>query len=82
MKQKKISNFEQDMKDLEDIVALMSEGNITLEQSVEFFEKGMKLSKSCSEKLNKAEQVIQKIVHSSKNTQDLELEKVTFESKK
>ena len=46
------------MEDLEEIVKELEEGKLNLEQSVEKFEKGMKLSKTCSEMLDDAEKKI------------------------
>ena len=52
------NNFESNMEDLEEIVKELEEGKLNLEQSVEKFEKGMKLSKKCSEMLDDAEKKI------------------------
>ena len=61
-------NFESNMKELETIVEQMSQNTLSLEKSIELFEKGMSLSKSCSKELTQAQQKIQKIINS--NTED------------
>ena len=51
-------NFEELMKELEDITTQLEKENLTLDESVELFEKGMKISKECNEKLENAEKRI------------------------
>ena len=50
--------FEEAMEDLEKIVSELENGNLSLDESVKKFEKGMKLSKYCNEILNTAEKEI------------------------
>jgi len=70
---KKKMNFESNMSELENIVEQMSQNKLSLEQSIELFEKGMSLSRSCSKELNQARQKIQKIINSN-TEEDLKLE--------
>ena len=56
MKEEK--NFEELMKDLEEITNKLEKGDLSLDESVDLFEKGMKISKECNEKLEKAEKRI------------------------
>ena len=51
-------NFEDTMKKLEEIATQLEKGNLTLDESVEKFEEGMKLSKQCSKTLEEAEKRI------------------------
>lgn len=51
-------NFEQAMKELEDIAVELEKGNLNLDESVEKFEQGMELSKKCNEILENAEKRI------------------------
>lgn len=51
-------NFEDTMKQLEEIATQLEKGNLTLDESVEKFEEGMKLSKQCSKTLEEAEKRI------------------------
>lgn len=62
------TNFEKDMKELEDIVNKMAQGSLPLEESMKLFEKGLKISKKCSEQLSQVQQKVQKMVNS--NTQE------------
>ena len=46
-------NFEDAMKELEEIANKLEKNDLDLDKSVEIFEEGMKLSKKCSEILEK-----------------------------
>lgn len=50
--------FEQSISELEEIVAKLEGGNVTLDESLELFEKGIKLSKSCQQMLDAAEKKV------------------------
>lgn len=50
--------FEQAMKELEDVVEKLEKGELTLDESVEYFQKGVELSKYCSKKLDETERRI------------------------
>ena len=66
-------NFESNMKELENIVEQMSQNTLSLEKSIELFEKGISLSKNCSKELTQAQQKIQKIINSN-TEEDVKLE--------
>ena len=51
--------FEKALEQLEDIVRKMEEGNLTLDESLKAFEEGIKLSRSCSDKLDEAERKVE-----------------------
>ncbi len=57
-KQEKI-NFEKAMSKLEEIATNLEEGNLSLDESIKQFEKGMQLAKFCREKLDEAERKIE-----------------------
>ena len=57
--------FEQAMKRLEKIVSDLESGDLSLENSLEFFEEGMNLVKFCSEKLEEAEHKVTMLVKES-----------------
>ena len=59
-------SFEKDLKRLEDIVSKMEEGDIPLDESMKLFEEGIKLSRLCSERLDKAEKKVE-IITADKN---------------
>ena len=54
----KNDNFETKMIDLEKIVTELEKGNLSLEDSLNKFEEGMKISKDCSTLLEDAEKRI------------------------
>lgn len=47
--------FEEAMKDLESIVRSLESGDLPLDKSLELFQKGVQLTKLCTDKLNDAE---------------------------
>ena len=51
--------FEESLGHLEKIVESMEQGELTLEETLKYYEEGMKLAKFCSEKLGEAEKRIQ-----------------------
>ena len=59
--EEKIS-FEDNMKKLEEIAVELEKGDLDLDTSVSKFEQGMKLSKECSEMLEKAEKKITMLI--------------------
>ena len=58
MSQKKQS-FEDSLAELEKIVNKLEDGDLPLEESLELFEKGVRLSRECQERLNLAERRIE-----------------------
>ena len=55
---KKKLDFESAMKELEDIVEALENGDLPLEKAVEKWEEGMKLHETCQKTLSKAEQKV------------------------
>jgi exodeoxyribonuclease VII small subunit len=53
------TNFEGQLASLERIVRELERGDLPLEQSLELFEQGVKLSRECQERLNEAERRIE-----------------------
>ena len=53
------SNFETQLATLERIVRELEHGDLPLEQSLDLFEQGVKLSRECQERLNEAERRIE-----------------------
>ncbi|MGG4481761.1 exodeoxyribonuclease VII small subunit [Paenibacillus illinoisensis] len=66
-------NFEEAMAALEDIVAQLEHGDVPLEQAIDLFQRGMKLSQFCGIKLEQVERKIEMIVE-----EDGELRKKPF----
>ena len=50
--------FEKNLKELEETVKKLEEGNISLDEMLTLFEKGIKLTKNCTSQLDNAEQKI------------------------
>jgi exodeoxyribonuclease VII small subunit len=66
--------FEESMKELEEIVSKLEAGDAALDESLEYFEKGIKLSKSCQKMLDTAEKKVSVLLAGS----DGGLEKKNF----
>lgn len=54
--------FEDSIAELEKIVSELESGTLSLEESLKKFEAGVKLSKSCSEKLDETEKKINLLI--------------------
>jgi exodeoxyribonuclease VII small subunit len=61
MSEKERPSFEEALRKLESIVKKLEDPEVTLEESIELYEEGMKLSKYCSETLEDAVLRIEKI---------------------
>lgn len=59
MARKKSPGFEQTLEDLEALVEQMEDGDLSLEDSLAAFEKGIRLARECQEVLRQAEQRVQ-----------------------
>ena len=55
-------NFEKALKDLEGVVEKLESGELSLEESLKSFEKGIKLTRQCQEHLSKAELQVKKLI--------------------
>lgn len=55
-------NFEQQLSELEQIVADMEKGDLSLEESLKAYEKGIQLTRECQVALDKAQQRIDILV--------------------
>jgi exodeoxyribonuclease VII small subunit len=51
--------FEESLQELEDLVAKMELGDLSLEESLQYFEKGVQLSRACQKALKEAEQKVE-----------------------
>lgn len=67
-------NFEENMKQLEQIANELEKGDLDLDASVKKFEEGMKISKQCSDMLEKAEKKITMLIQDASG----ELEEQNF----
>ncbi|MGE5614163.1 MAG: exodeoxyribonuclease VII small subunit [Bacillota bacterium] len=58
------ASFEQAMAELEEIVKKLEKGELTLEDSINCFQRGVELTKYCSKKLDEAERSITMLIES------------------
>lgn len=58
--------FEKSIKELEEIVAKLEKGDAGLDESIELFEKGIKLSKECNDMLDNAEKKVSVLIGGEK----------------
>lgn len=61
-KKAKPLDFEASLKELESIVERMENGDLTLEDSLKHFERGIELTRSCQQALSAAEQKVQILI--------------------
>jgi len=64
-KKEKNQTFEDALSRLETLVEKMESGDGTLEQSLDWFEEGMSLIKSCRQELESAEQKVKELIKNS-----------------
>ena len=64
-KKEKNQTFEDALSRLETLVEKMESGEGTLEQSLDWFEEGMSLIKSCRQELGSAEQKVKELIKNS-----------------
>ena len=67
-KSTKTPGFEQSLKELESLVEKMEQGDLSLEDSLSHFERGVQLSRACQKALKEAEQKVEILMQ--KNGQD------------
>ncbi|UZE95544.1 exodeoxyribonuclease VII small subunit [Alkalimarinus alittae] len=58
-------DFEQSLRQLEDIVRKMEQGELSLESSLGAFEEGVKLTRNCQAALQRAEQKVKILIENS-----------------
>jgi len=75
----KTTSFEQALKELESIADLLEKGQMTLEESIKSYERGMELKKICAQKLEEAEGKIE--ILSQNNEKKASGKKETKENK-
>jgi exodeoxyribonuclease VII small subunit len=74
-KQQQPAPFEQSLKELENLVEKMEQGDLSLEESLQHFERGVQLTRACQQALKDAEQKVETLL--KKNGQE---EVVPFDS--
>lgn len=66
-------DFEKALADLETLVSSMEEGELSLEESLKAFEKGIKLTRDCQTALKTAEQKVQILINEHGDTEALDV---------
>jgi exodeoxyribonuclease VII small subunit len=61
-KKTKEFDFEKSLQELESLVELMEKGDLTLEESLRHFERGIAVTRACQKALAEAEQKVQILV--------------------
>lgn len=56
------ATFEESLEELEALVDRLERGQLLLDESLELFERGMKLARVCNRKLSKAERKIEMLI--------------------
>ena len=72
-KDKEVS-FDHAMQQLEEIVGKLEEGDVPLEKAIEYFQKGMELSKLCHDKLQHVEKQMDFILREDGELKPFELQ--------
>ena len=66
-------NFETALENLEQLVSSMESGDLSLEDSLKAFEKGIKLTRECQTALKKAQQKIQILINEEGRIDEIQL---------
>ncbi|VUD53908.1 Exodeoxyribonuclease 7 small subunit [Thalassocella blandensis] len=78
MAAKKTPNFEKSIEQLESLVDALESGDLSLEDSLKTFEKGINLTRQCQQALSEAEQKVQ-ILLQNNNGENTEESVVDFD---
>ncbi|MCT7875511.1 MAG: exodeoxyribonuclease VII small subunit, partial [Lactobacillus iners] len=65
------NTFEEQLKQLQDIVTKLEGGNVPLEDALNQFQEGVKLSRELEQKLNDAEKIVAKLIDKDGNVKQL-----------
>ncbi len=65
MAKKKTPDFESALKELEELVETLEQGDLSLEDSLKKFEHGVKLTRSCQLALQQAEQKVKVLIENN-----------------
>jgi exodeoxyribonuclease VII small subunit len=61
-------SFESSLKELEEIVSRLEAGDLPLEQSLDLFEQGIRLSRDCQKRLDEAERKVEILLKGNDGT--------------
>ena len=68
---KKAATFEQALEELEELVERLEAGDLPLEEALADFERGVKLTRECQQKLASAEQKVKVLMEESGSIREL-----------
>ena len=66
------NNFESQLKELQEIVGQLENGQLSLEESLAQFQTGVKLSRELKQELTKAENTVAKLIESDGSEKELD----------
>ena len=69
-------DFEKTLDELEQLVTSMEDGELSLEESLQAFEKGIKLTRECQTALKQAEQKVQVLINENGDSEDLQVDEL------
>lgn len=72
-------DFEEALKALEEIVASLEKGDLSLEGALDLFEQGVEISKFCNAKLSEAERKVEILMKGSKGEMQAEPFQITID---
>jgi exodeoxyribonuclease VII small subunit len=64
----KMKDFESSLKQLEEIVTKLEAGDLTLDQALELFEEGVKISRFCNARLEETERKVEILIKGAEGT--------------
>jgi exodeoxyribonuclease VII small subunit len=67
----KVKDFESALKSLEEIVAQLESGDLTLDRALELFEEGVQISRFCSSKLEEAERKVEVLIKTADGVKEM-----------
>jgi len=67
-------NFEESLASLESLVSAMEDGDLSLEESLQAFEKGIRLTRECQSALQNAEQKVQVLIAENGEPEAIDLD--------
>ena len=73
-KEVKETKFEEQIKELEEIINELETGEVDLDLSIEKYTKAMNLVKSCDEKLKKIDEQVSKLVTENNEIENFDVE--------
>jgi len=72
MPKKKTTTLEESLNELEQLVSQLEQGDVSLEEALKAFERGVNLTRTCQQALQQAEQKVQVLLEKN-GTQTLEI---------